>query len=160
MILGLSTHNFTLLHVAISLIGIVAGLWFFFGLTRGTWGSNVNRVFFVFTLLTSVTGFLFPIKGTTPALIFGAISIVVLAIAAYALWGRKGAGPWRRVYCGTALFAQWLNMIVLVVQSFQKVPQLHALAPAGSGPAILAAQGLMALIVLYFAWKTVVHRAV
>lgn len=157
-ILGLSTAAFTQLHVVISLIGIVAGLVFYGALTRGSWLRLVNSLFLAMTVLTSVTGFFFPFKGVTPAIIFGIVSLVLLAIAAYALYGAKLAGRWRRIYLGTALVAQWLNMVVLVVQSFQKVPALHALAPTGSGPAILAGQGLMFLIVALFAWKTVIRR--
>lgn len=159
-ILGLALPAFTQLHVVISLAGIVAGLAFFAGVSGGRWPSLMNGLFLVFTILTSVTGFLFPWKGVTPAVVFGIVSLVLLAIALYALYGRKLGGGWRRVYLGTALVAQWLNMVVLVVQSFQKVPALHALAPAGGGPAVLAGQALMFLIVAFFAWKTVFRRAV
>jgi hypothetical protein len=110
-------------------------------------------LFLVFTILTSVTGFLFPPKPIGPPFIFGVVSLVVLAVALYALYGRKLSGGWRRVYLVTALFAQWLNMVVLVVQSYQKIPALHALAPIGNEPALLATQGVVAVLILYFAWK-------
>jgi hypothetical protein len=153
-ILGLSLPAFTELHVIISLIGIVAGLVFFAALIGGRWLSLINGLFLVFTILTSVTGFLFPPKPIGPPFIFGVVSLVVLAIALYALYGRKLAGGWRRVFLATALFAQWLNMVVLVVQSYQKVPALHALAPIGNEPALLATQGGVAIVILYFAWTT------
>jgi hypothetical protein len=153
-ILGLSLPAFTELHVIISLIGIVAGLVFFVALIGGRWLSLINGLFLVFTILTSVTGFLFPPKPIGPPFIFGVVSLVVLAIALYALYGRKLAGGWRRVFLATALFAQWLNMVVLVVQSYQKVPALHALAPIGNEPALLATQGGVAIVILYFAWTT------
>jgi hypothetical protein len=153
-ILGLSLPAFTELHVIISLIGIVAGLVFFVALIGGRWLSLINGLFLVFTILTSATGFLFPPKPIGPPFIFGVVSLVVLAIALYALYGRKLAGGWRRVFLVTALFAQWLNMVVLVVQSYQKVPVLHALAPIGNEPALLATQGVVALVILYFAWTT------
>jgi len=152
--LGLSLPAFTELHVVISLIGIVAGLVFFAALVAGRWLSLVNGLFLVFTILTSVTGFLFPPKPIGPPFIFGVVSLVVLAIALYALYGGKLAGGWRRVFLIAALFAQWLNMVVLVVQSYQKIPALHALAPLGNEPVLLATQGVVALVVLYFAWKT------
>ncbi len=157
-VLGLSLPVFTELHVVISLIAIVAGLVFFGALAGGRWLRLVNTLFLVATILTSVTGFLFPFKGVTPAVTFGIISMVLLAIACLALYGRKLSGGWRRIYLGTMLVAQWLNMVVLVVQSFQKVPALHALAPTGSGPAILVGQGIMFVIVAFFAWKTVIRR--
>ena len=157
--LGLSLPAFTELHVVISLIGIIAGLVFFAALIGGRWLSLVNALFLVFTILTSVTGFLFPPKPIGPPHIFGMVSLVVLAIGLYALYGRKLSGGWRRVYLVTALFAQWLNMVVLVVQSYQKVPALHALAPTGNEPIVSVTQAVVAILILYFAWATLRHSA-
>jgi len=44
-------------------------------------------------------------------------------------------------------------MVVLVVQSFQKIPILHGLAPTGGEPSVLAAQALVVLLVGYAAWR-------
>lgn len=160
MLLGLSLAQFTVLHVIISLIAIAAGLIFFGALsTTGRWLGFMSGLFLDFTILTSVTGFLFPFKGGPP-FIFGVVSIILLAIALVAQYLGKLQGNWRRIHLGTALIAQWLNMVVLVVQSFQKVPALNALAPTGAEPPVLAGQALMLLIVLFFAWKTIVRPAV
>jgi hypothetical protein len=158
MLLGLSLVQFTALHVIISLIAIAAGLVFFAVLTTGRWTGFIHGLFLDFTILTSVTGFLFPFKGGPP-FIFGVISLILLFIALVAQYVGKLQGGWRRIHLGTALVAQWLNMVVLVVQSFQKIPALNALAPTGAEPAVLAGQGLMLLIVLFFAWKTIVRPA-
>jgi len=158
MLLGLSLAQFTALHVIISLIAIAAGLVFFAALTTGRWLGFVSGLFLDFTILTSVTGFLFPFKGGPP-FIFGVISLILLFIALIAQYIGKLQGGWRRVHLGTALVAQWLNMVVLVVQSFQKIPALHALAPTGAEPPVLVGQGLVLLIVLVFAWKTIVRPA-
>ena len=155
MVLGLSLAAFTELHVVISLVGIAAGLIFFGALATGRWLSLWNSLFLVFTILTSVTGFFFPPKPIGPPFIFGVVSLVALAVALYALYGGQLAGRWRPVYLGFALFAQWLNMVVLVVQSYQKVPFLHALAPLGSEPIILVSQGVVLLLILYAAWSTI-----
>jgi hypothetical protein len=152
MVLGLSLAAFTQLHVLISLVGIVAGLVFFAGAVAGRWPSRANGVFLLFTILTSATGFLFPPKPIGPPFIFGVISLVALALACFALFGRHGVGRWRLVYLAPALFAQWLNMVVLVVQSFQKVPALNALAPTGAEPAVLVAQAVVFAAVAYAAW--------
>ncbi len=157
-VLGLSLSAFTELHVVISLIGIAAGLIFFAALGGGRWLGRMNGLFLVFTILTSVTGFLFPPKPFGPPHLFGVISLVALAIGLYALYGRKLSGWWRPVYLITALLAQWLNMVVLVVQSYQKVPALHALAPTGGEPAVLATQGLVVAIIALFAWTTLRRR--
>ena len=159
MLLGLSLAQFTLLHVIISLIAIAAGL-IFYGLlsTGGRWPGFVHGLFIDFTALTSVTGFMFPFKGGPP-FIFGCVSIALLVIALIAQYAGKLEGNWRRVHLGTALIAQWLNMVVLVVQSFQKIPALNALAPTGAEPPVLGGQALMLLIILFFAWKTIVRPA-
>lgn len=155
MVLGLSLPVFTQLHVVISLIGIAAGILFFAALVRGHWLGLWNALFLVFTILTSVTGFLFPPKPIGPPFIFGVISLIALGLALYALYGKGGAGRWRSVYLGLALFAQWLNMVVLVVQSYQKIPFLHALAPTGGEPAVLATQGIVVAAIAYAAWSTI-----
>ncbi len=159
MLLGLTLANFTILHVVISLIGIVAGIIFFGALMCGRWIGFFHGLFIDFTVLTSVTGFMFPPKPIGPPFIFGVVSLVLLFIALVAQHAFKLNGTWRRVHLGTALIAQWLNMVVLVVQSFQKVPTLHALAPTGAEPAVLAGQALVLLIVAFFAWKTIVRPA-
>lgn len=160
MLLGLSLAQFTLLHVIISLIAIAAGFIFYALLsTTGRWAGFVHGLFIDFTVLTSVTGFMFPFKGGPP-FIFGVVSIILLAIALVAQYAGKLQGKWRGVHLGAALVAQWLNMVVLVVQSFQKVPALNALAPTGAEPPVLAGQGLMLLIVLFYAWKTILRPAV
>lgn len=153
--LGLSLQQFTLLHVGISLIGIVAGFAFFISLARGSWSSRANATFLIFTILTSVTGFMFPPKPIGPPFIFGVISLVVLALALFALYGRGGQGWWRVAYLGLALFAQYLNTVVLVVQSFQKVGPLNAIAPTGAEPPVLASQAVLLMFTLYLGWKTV-----
>lgn len=158
MMLGLSLPVFTQLHVAISLAAIVLGLIFFAVLGAGRWLGFVNSLFLLFTILTSVTGFLFPPKPISPPFIFGVISLVLLAIALFALYVRSGRGRWRAIYLVTALLAQWLNMVVLVVQSFQKVPALNALAPTGAEPPVLGAQAVMLLLILYAAWRTIPQR--
>ncbi len=157
MLFGLSLPAFTTLHVVISLIGIAAGLIFFGALASGRWTSFVNGTFLDFTALTSITGFMFPNVPVAPPFIFGVISVVLLAVAFFALYVGKLRGRWITIYLVTALIAQWLNMVVLVVQSFQKIPVLHALAPTGAEPPVLAGQALVLLIIAFFAWKTVVR---
>ena len=153
MMLGLSLAAFTALHTAISLVAIAAGLVFFGALTTGRWWKTANTVFLVFTILTSVTGFLFPPKPIGPPFVFGVVSLLLLAVAVYALYGRRLAGRWQWAYLIPALLAQWLDMVVLVVQSFQKIPILHGLAPTGGEPSVLAAQALVVLLVGYVAWR-------
>ena len=150
MIAGLSIENFTILHTAISLIAIASGLIVLAGMLRARRLPGWTAVFLVTTILTSVTGFMFPISGLTPAIVFGLISIVILAIALAALYLKHLSGAWRWIYVTTALVALYLNVFVLIVQSFQKLPALQKLAPTQSEPPFLIAQAaaLIAFLIL------------
>lgn len=150
MIAGLSIENFTILHTAISLIAIASGLIVLAGMLRARRLPGWTAVFLVTTLLTSVTGFMFPISGLTPGIVFGLISIVILVIALAALYLKHLSGAWRWIYVTTALMALYLNVFVLIVQSFQKLPALQKLAPTQSEPPFLIAQAaaLIAFLIL------------
>ena len=152
MMLGLSLSAFTTLHVIISLIAIAAGFLVLYQLLNSQFSPPWTALFLATTVLTSVTGFMFPITGFTPAHGFGIISLVLLAAAIFALYVRHLAGVWRGVYVVTALLSLYLNVFVLVVQGFQKVPALNALAPKGSEPPFAIAQGivLVAFVVLIY----------
>lgn len=148
MILGLSIPAFIALHVAISLIGIASGLIALPALAKGRFLPKVQGVFVVTTLLTSLTGFLFPFRGFTPAIGVGIVSMLVLVVAFAALYGFRLIGRARTVYAVSATVALWLNLFVLLVQGFLKVPTLNALAPTGSEPPFLAAQGLLLIVMI------------
>lgn len=140
MILGLTIAQFTALHVAISLVGIAAGLIAIPAFARGLVLPRVTGIFLWTTLLTSLTGFLFPIVAFTPALGVGILSTLILAATFWAYYGRKLTGGAATVYAVTATLALWLNLFVLVVQSFLKIPALNALAPTGTEPPFAIAQ--------------------
>jgi hypothetical protein len=150
MIIGLSIHNFTLLHVAITLVAIASGVIVLFGMLGAHRLPGWTALFLLTTILTSVTGFMFPIHGFTPALGVGVISLVILAIALLALYSRHLVGAWRWIYVATAVSALWFNVFVLIVQMFQKISVLQTLAPTQSEPPFLIAQGvaLAAFLVL------------
>ena len=139
MIIGLSIPAFTLLHVVITFVAIVSGLVVMFGMLAANRLPGWTALFLLTTVLTSVTGFLFPIHGFTPALGVGAISIVLLLIALIALYARHLAGAWRWIYVVTALAALYLNVFVLIVQAFEKVAFLNPAAPV-VGPPFAAPQ--------------------
>jgi len=90
--------------------------------------GGLNATFLATTILTCITGFFFPITKVTPGLVIGAISLVVLAVALFALYSKKLAGGWRTAYVVTAVTAQFFNVLVLIAQSFMKIPALHAMA--------------------------------
>jgi hypothetical protein len=149
MIFGMSLSTFTQIHVALSLVGILTGLMVLAGLLRSQVSGGVTATFLITTILTSATGFLFPVKEILPSHIVGIISLVALAIAVYALYSRKLAGSWRWIYVAAAVFALYLNVFVLVAQAFLKVPALHAIAPTQSDPAFGATQ---LVVLVLFVW--------
>ncbi len=133
---GMSTGLlvFTLVHVAISLLGIASGFVVVGGLLSSKRLDRWTKFFLTTTVLTSVTGFGFPVDHFMPSHAVGILSLLALAPAIYALYGRHLAGAWRWIYVVGAVVAQYLNFFVLIVQSFQKLPPLHALAPTQSEP--------------------------
>ena len=148
MILGMSLATFTMVHVVISLIAIVAGLVVMFGMLGSKSQPGLTAIFLLFTVLTSATGFLIPpllSEKLLPSHMIGILSLVLLAIACIALYGMKLSGPWRRIYLLTALLSLYFNVFVLVIQSFLKVPALTALAPGNppAGPVFGVAQGIV-----------------
>jgi len=159
MILGLTIPQFTLLHVAISLVGILTGLIALPAFARGRILPRLTGVFLWTTLLTSLTGFLFPIVAFTPALGVGILSTLILVLSFWAWYVRKLAGSARTIYAVTATIALWLNLFVLVVQSFLKVPALNVLAPNGNEPPFLAAQAVLLAGVVLLGYRAVKAKA-
>ena len=144
MLAGMST--FTLVHVALSLIGILSGLVVALGLLAAARLDGWTAIFLVTTVLTSVTGFFFPFHGITPGIMIGILSMVMLAIAIFARYSKHLAGYWRGTYVTTAMIALWFNVFILVVQLFEKVPALRALDPTQSGPPFKITQGVVLLV--------------
>ena len=148
--------TYTLVHVVLSLVGIATGLLVLLGLLAGKRYNASTAVFLATTVATSLTGYGFPFEHLLPSHIVGAVSLVVLALAIYARYARHLAGGWRTVYVIGAITALYLNVFVLVVQSFLKVPVLHDLAPTQSEPPFAVAQ--LAVLVLFIVLGTLAVR--
>ena len=147
MILGMTTSTFTLVHVIISLVGIGSGIIVTFGLLTGKRLDGWTALFLATTVATSVTGFFFPFDHLLPSHKVGIISLAVLAVAILARYGLHLAGAWRRIYAVSAMIALYLNVFVGVVQAFEKVPALKAMAPTQTEPPFLVAQ--IAVLVIF-----------
>jgi hypothetical protein len=147
MMLGLSLSTFTAVHVIISLIAIVSGIVVMFGMLGSNRMPGLTAIFLLFTILTSVTGFGFPFEKLLPSHMVGILSLILLVIACIALYVMHLAGPWRWIYVVTALVSLYLNVFVLVIQGFLKIPALHELAPGNppAGPAFAVVQGVVLL---------------
>ncbi len=146
MIFGMSTSTYTLIHVVISLAGIGSGLVVMFGLLTGKRLDRLTALFLASTVATSVTGFGFPFHQLLPSHKVGILSLVVLLVAMLARYAFHLAGAWRWIFVVSAAMAFYLNVFVLVVQAFEKVPALRALAPTQSEPPFLAAQLVVLLL--------------
>jgi hypothetical protein len=146
---GIPTHLFLEIHVALSLIGIVAGLVVLYGLLSGHAFGGWTALFLATTILTSVTGFPLPPFGLDPPRMVGIVSLLLLAAAVAAYYAFHLAGAWRWIYVVSAMMALYLNCFVGVIQAFAKIPSLHALAPTQTEPPFLVAQiVLVALFVV------------
>jgi hypothetical protein len=140
MVLGMSLETFTLAHVVLSLVGIASGLIVLFGMIGAKRLDGWTALFLATTVLTSVTGFFFPVAGFMPSHAVGIISLVVLAAALVALYVQRLAGSWRWIYVVGAVVALYLNVFVAVVRAFRKLSFLEPLAPTQSEPPFLVAQ--------------------
>ncbi len=145
MISGLAI--FTLFHVILSLVGILAGFVVMFGLLTAKQLHGWTALFIWTTVATSVTGFLFPFHKFLPSHVIGILSLLVLTIAIYALYGKHLTGAWRKAYAVNAMIALYFNVFVLVAQLFMKVPALKALAPTQSEAPFKGAQ--LAVLVVF-----------
>jgi hypothetical protein len=126
------------------------------GLLSGTEPKRWAAVFLVTTVATSVTGFGFPVDHVLPSHVIGVVSLVTLALAIVARYGRHLRGAWRTIYVVCALLALYLNVFVGVVQAFLKVSTLHALAPQQTEPPFVVTQG--AVLVLFIVLTVVASK--
>jgi len=133
---------FTIVHVIISLLGIASGFVVMADMIDAAPIDGWTPFFLATTIATSVTGFLFPFERLLPSHVFGIVSLVVLGLATYGLYGAHLVGSWSWIYVATAVFAQYLNFFVLIVQLFQKVPALRAHAPTQTETPFKVAQAV------------------
>lgn len=154
MILGMSVSAFTQLHVIISLIAIISGIIVALGLLGARRMPGMTAIFLITTVATSITGFMFDtpvdaprvIGSFDPPKVVGLISLIFLTLAILALYSYKLAGSWRGIYVISAIIALYFNCFVLVVQSFQKITFLHALAPTQKEPPFAVAQLILLIL--------------
>jgi hypothetical protein len=155
MIMGMTT--FVFIHALISLVGIGSGLIVAWGLLTANRLTGWTELFLVTTILTSATGFFLPATQLKPSHIVGIISLVVLAVALYALYARRLEGAWRWIYVAGAVLALYFNVFVLVAQAFLKIEPLKALAPTGSEPPFALAQGAVLVIFILIGVAAVIR---
>lgn len=147
MVLGMSLHAFTVLHVLISFVAIASGVVIMRGLLTSRRMDGLTAFFLITTALTLITGLLFPFHGVTPAIELSVPALILLAIAIVARYPLHLG--WRKTYVIAACASLYFNFFVLVVQSFEKIPALYALAPTQKEPPFAVAQ--ITLLVIFVA---------
>lgn len=135
---------FTLIHVVLSILGMISGLVVAGGFIAGTRLDRWTAFFFVTTVLTSITGFGFPFTTLLPSHMVGILSLLILPVALAARYWKCLAGGWRTTFVITSIAALYLNVFVLFAQLFQKIPALFSIAPTPDTPAF----GLTQLLIL------------
>jgi hypothetical protein len=142
------------LHVTLSLLGIFSGFIVLYGFFTGQRLDAWTLFFLVTTIATSVTGFppFFPFERLLPSHIVGILSLIVLALAVYARYPAELAGGFRTTYVVCAVIAQYLNVFVLVVQMFRRIPALNAFAPTQNEPPFKIAQSVVLLLFVAAGW--------
>jgi len=143
MVLGMSLPAFTATHVLLGLISIVAGGIAMWGLLRGNLLRGWTWLFLLMAIATSGTGFMFPVTEIKPSHVFGAVTLVLLALALHALVVKRLEGRWRMAYVVSAMLTLYLNVVVLIVQMFEKVAPLAELEPTQGLWPLLATQGVV-----------------
>ena len=144
---------FTLIHVLLSLFGILAGLVMVGGIV---WGNHLARwtsLFLAATILTNITGFFFPFTTILPSHIVGVLSLFALMVALIALYAKRLAGPWRRIFVLTSILSLYLNVFVLVAQLLARIPVLAAIAPNPGAPAFAIAQRVVLVFFAGIGWS-------
>jgi len=122
-------HIYTIIHTLLSLVAIFTGFAVLFGLLAGNRLDGWTKWFLITAVATTATGFFFPFHGITPGIKLGVISLVVLVVTIYARYAKHLASAWRWIYAVGAVLALYFNVFVAIVQSFEKIPALHAMAP-------------------------------
>src|SRR3546814_18059150 len=89
---------YTSVHTAIALAGIFSGFVVGYGLLNAKRLDGWTALFLATTLLTSLTGFGFPVAGLLPSPVFSVLLLVLLALAIHARYRRHLAGKWRLAY--------------------------------------------------------------
>jgi hypothetical protein len=150
-------YIYTVIHTLISLIAIFTGVIVLFGMIASKRLDGWTKWFLTAAVLTTVTGFLFPFHGFTPAIGLGIISLPFLAITIFARYFRRLTGAWRWIYVIGALICLYFNLFVLVVQLFEKLPALHAVAPTQNESPFKLTQLIVLVLSLVLASAAVVR---
>lgn len=153
--MGLSSLG--IFHTAIGVIAIVAAVTGFIGNGKIDLSRLSGKIYFYFTLVTSLSALGLSKKGGfNPGHIF-ALFIVVLILLAYFLYSRKKGNNRARFSENFLLsFSFFLSLVPTVNETFTRVPIGHPLAKAPTDPII--AQTLLVLFVFFIIGSVIQFR--
>ena len=140
----------TAIHTAITVVAIVAGAVSMMGMLRNGAFRFWTKLFLITAVVTSVTGFFFPLKGITSAQFVGVLALIILAVGLVAFYRFQVAKAWRWSDAAGMGASLYLLVFVGVVQAFAKIAFLNALAPTGSELPFLIAQGATLVLFIGF----------
>ncbi|XZE45585.1 hypothetical protein SH467x_000830 [Pirellulaceae bacterium SH467] len=143
----------TIFHVVISLVAIALGTPATQSIIAGHNRTKRVAAYFLFTALTTLSGFAFPIVRFTPGIAFGLLTILLLILAGVAVRKADSHSRWHFAYLMSALATLYLNCVVFIVQSFQKISALRSLAPTQTEPPFLIAQVILLLGITIVSWR-------
>ncbi len=150
MLLGMNISSFTLIHALIALLGIASGLVVMYGLLTTNRLDRLITFLLVTTATTNLSRLLFPLKGVSPEIVIGVLSLIVLGFAVIGRYALNPNGPCGPIYIVAAAVALYFNVFAFVVQSSERVPHLRGLAPARKEAPFALVQ-LLALLVFTIA---------
>ncbi|MEO8559802.1 MAG: hypothetical protein ABI439_12115 [Rhodospirillales bacterium] len=142
---------YTLSHVVLSMIGIAVGWAALFGGPYSRRSPGLAALFLVSTLLTSLTGLGFLVATWRVGIghVTAVLSLVALCLAFQARYRHRLAGAWRWIYVAAAVAALYLNVFIVVMQAFAKLPVLRKLAPSLDAAPFLATHlGVLAIFIV------------
>jgi len=139
-----------IIHTLLSIAAIIVGVPAIVDVFRSRLKSTSITGFLILAIATSVTGYVLPLKGVTPAVVVGVVALAILAAVFFAQPRARSAAIWRLVYVGGITASLYLLVFVAVAQAFLKIPFLREAAPTQSEPPFVIAQVvvLVAFIIL------------
>jgi hypothetical protein len=128
------------IHTLISIAAIIAGAPAIADIFKSRRTSPAITRFLALAIATSVTGYIQPLKGVTPAVIVGIVALAILAAVWFAQARAASGILWKLVYVGGMVASLYLLVFVGIAQAFMKIPFLRESAPTQSEPPFLITQ--------------------
>ena len=147
----------TVVHTALSFLAIGLGIAATARLMGADYAPRWTRYFLASAIAVTLTGFIFPFTGVTPAFATGIVSTAILVLWLAARYRFRLVGVWRSIYALSIVASLYLLVFVTIAQAFLKIPFLTALAPTQS-EAPFAVTQVIALVIFAVIGVSAVRR--